>query len=406
MVYGGTRVRGPNAPPALPQGVTLTAVDGGTAYYSAWSNTFPSGPGFFPVGVFPAESLPANLAAMGINYFTPMRNDVAGTWCPVVSAPSGNDMNHVNAQAGFYAGAAFYSGGPWGARAAFEVFGDELDGNGANWFDCASANITANNATGSWGGLTTAAFTAAIAASKGDDPTRPTYIQVTTSLMDGTNNFNYTTPQKQSIAQAADLFSFDIYPIVKRGGAVYDTYDQVIEARGYCQNGRPVFPFIEMDHMDGGTIYPLPAQTVAEVWNAIVAGARGIQYFDQYGTITDNTFTGGGAYAAGAMYNAISTVNSQIQALQQVINSPFANGYASTGASGVRYMAKYHADSATFYIFAASHQAASQSVTFTVAGGYTGTVTVVNESRTLGASGGSFTDTFADANATHIYKMG
>ena len=137
-----------------------------------------------PVGVFPAESLPANLAAEGINYFTPGRNDTAGTWCPVLSNPNGNDMNHVNATAGFYAGAAFY-GSSWGSRAAFNVFGDELDGNASNWFDCAPSNVSSNNQAGSWGGLTPAAFEAALTASKADDTLRPTYLQTTTTFIDG-----------------------------------------------------------------------------------------------------------------------------------------------------------------------------------------------------------------------------
>jgi hypothetical protein len=63
-----------------------------------------------------------------------------------------------------------------------------------------------------------------------------------------------------------------------------------------------------------------------------------------------------------------------------------------------------------FYIFAGSGKpgtppAANQSVTFTIAGAPNTTVTVVNENRTLTVTGGHFTDTFADANAVHIYKV-
>ena len=133
----------------LPSGVSLQQIDGGPSYWSAWTDSFPNS--IVPVGVFPAASLPADLSAMGINFFTPMRDDNAGTWCPVASNPDGDDMTHVNATAGFYAGAAFY-GPTWGARAVFNVFGDELDGNGiSNWFDCAPASVSSNNQTGTWG---------------------------------------------------------------------------------------------------------------------------------------------------------------------------------------------------------------------------------------------------------------
>ena len=48
---------------------------------------------------------------------------------------------------------------------------------------------------------------------------------------------------------------------------------------------------------------------------------------------------------------------------------------------------------------------ANQSVTFNTVDGYSGPVTVVGENRTVTAAGGSFTDSFADANAVHVYRI-
>ena len=384
----------------FPGGVSLQQIDGGQNYFSKWSNGFPSSTSFIPIGVFPSQSVPSSLAAENINFFTPMRNEQAGTWCPVLSNPNGNDMNGVNATNGFYAGGSFY--GSWGNRAAFNVFGDELDGSANNWFDCLPSNITSHNQAGSWGGLTAAAFEAAEAASRSDDPSRPTYIQTTVTFMDGGANYFYSTADKQAICADADIFSFDIYPLVLRGGHVWDMFDQINEARGYCQDNRPILGFTEMDHMNGGNIYPLPQQTTAEVWNAIIAGARGVEYFDQYTTIDDQTYTGSGHYVAGAMYSAIKSTNSEILSLAPVINAPFANGYVSSSGS-MSVMAKYY--NSHFYIFAIPHASGSQHISFTLAGSPNTTVSVMNEGRSIPVTNGVFSDTFTDENTVHIYEV-
>jgi hypothetical protein len=389
----------------LPAGVSLQQTDGGANYFAKWRNSFPGSNTFIAIGVYPSESKPAALAAEGLNFFTPMRDETAGTWCPTRGNPNGNDMAAVNAQAGFYAGGAFYqtgNGRSWGSRAAFDVFGDELDGNANNWFDCLPPTITSHKEAGSWGGLSATGYQGAEAASHAADPTRPTYIQTTVTFMDGGSDYFYTLAQKRAICSGADIFSFDIYPLVLRGGHVWDMYDQVMEARWYCQDNRPVMGFTEIDHMNGGSTYPQPAQAVAEVWNAIIAGARGVQYFDQYSTITDLSYTGNGHYAAGAMYNAIKAVNSQITALAPVINAPFANGYVTTdGAMNV--MAKYY--DGHFYIFAIPRASGSRTITFTLAEAPDTTVTVLNENRALNSSNGTFTDTFANENTVHVYEV-
>jgi hypothetical protein len=388
----------------LPAGVTLTNIDGGPSYYATWPNSFPTDPAWYPVGVFPAETNPATLAAEGIDFYTPARNDNAGTWSPTWTNPGGNDQTHVNATAGFYSGGTFYTQSgtqPWGNRAAFDVYGDELDGNCNNWFDALPANVKSAGSCGSWGGLTPASWVKVNQNSKADDPSRPTYIQTTVTFMDGGNNYHYTAAQKTQVCQSADMFSFDVYPIVKRGGHVWDTYDQVREARGYCADARPVMPMIEMDHMDGAGIYPTPAQTTAEVWDAIIGGARGYQYFDQYGNVANQAYTGGGHYAAGAMYQAIKAVDARVASLAPVLNGPTANGYV-TATGNVSTLTKY--DGSHFYVLAAPHAAGAQTVTFTVAGNPS-TVTVIGENRTVPLAGNQFTDTFADANTVHIYQI-
>jgi hypothetical protein len=408
----------------LPRGVTLRQIDGGPAYFSKWHDSFPSNSSFIPIGVFPAEGTPSSLKSAGINFFTPVRNDSAGIWCPVWNSLRGDGMESVNAEPGFYAGGTFYaetSRKSWGARAAFNVFGDELDGNSSNWFDCLPRNIKADSQTGDWGGLTADALEAAEIASSRDDPNRPTYIQTTVTFMDATAH--YSLAQKEAICRDANIFSFDIYPIVKRGGNVWDMYDQVEHARRYCQDSRPVMAFTEMDHMDNGPIYPMPAQTTAEVWNSIMAGAEGVEYFDQYGDITGRSYTGGGRYPPGAMYDAIKNTDAEVTDLAPVIKAKFADGYVSATGKIIT-MTKY--TGGHFYIFAAPHATGSQRVTFALAGlpnttakliydsssgAYSTSSTLANLKKIthpnaiVRVSRGRFSATFSNANEVKIYEV-
>jgi len=166
-----------------------------------------------------------------------------------------------------------------------------------------------------------------------------------------------------------------------------------------------------------------PAQFTAAAWHVLIAGARGVIWFQHNfsGPCVDfNTFYDG-SNPSSSMYNcqitpgetlanlvqAVTAVNAEINGLSPVLLSPFANGYV-TAAGTVSVMAKYY--NSTFYVFAGSGQPgtpppANQSVTFTLAGSPTGTVTVVNENRTISIVNGQFTDAFANANTVHIYLM-
>ena len=85
-----------------------------------------------------------------------------------------------------------------------------------------------------------------------------------------------------------------------------------------------------------------------------------------------------------------------------VLNAPFADGLART-SSAVQTMAKYYRGS--FYLFAGSRAPEPQQATFWVPCVSDGEVTVIDEDRTIGLSDGAFGDTFADANAVHIYRL-
>ena len=182
-----------------------------------------------------------------------------------------------------------------------------------------------------------------------------------------------------------------------------------------------------------------PPQSVAAAWQGLIAGARGVLWFQHNFAgpcETDTSFVQGSnpssgeyncqittsnanlcstcsAYTLHQMVQTLTSANDEIDALDGVLLSPTANGEVSTSGD-VDVMAKSYQNNTACYVFAASGQpfdppAANQSVTFHLANDYTGTITPVNgEGQALTpvlVIDGSFTDTFADANAIHIYDI-
>jgi hypothetical protein len=168
-----------------------------------------------------------------------------------------------------------------------------------------------------------------------------------------------------------------------------------------------------------------PAGSVSAAWHALIAGARGIIWFQHNfsGPCTDFTTFYDGSNPRSPRYKcqqtprvtlhdvvkAISAFNHEVASLNSVLLSPFALNYVNVGRADISIMAKDY--NGTFYVFAASGKpaqppAAHQSVRFRLSRNYTGPVTVVNEHRTLHAVNGVFTDTFANSDSVHIYKIG
>ena len=188
---------------------------------------------------------------------------------------------------------------------------------------------------------------------------------------------------------------------------------------------KPVVAAVETGCPGNNGLCTTPAQMTAAAWHSIIAGARGIIWFQHNFSgpcVNFNVFYDG-SNPASSNYNcqqspgvslnkvvqAVTAANKAILSLSSVLLSPFADGYV-TASGVVSVMAKYDAAANCFYVFAAAGRPgtpppANQSVTFTLAGAPDAMVAVVNENRTLAAGDHGFTDSFADANAVHIYRI-
>ena len=143
------------------------------------------------------------------------------------------------------------------------------------------------------------------------------------------------------------------------------------------------------------------------VWHSLIAGAQGIVYFNH----SFKAGAGNGA-CAGSFHTlrdcvpvrvAVTAVNAEIQSLAGVLRSPsLASGFSAN--ANVRARAKWNGSN--FYVLAgtAGHVGPVTGL-FGIPCVGNATATVVGESRSVPVIAGAFSDTFANPNAVHIYRV-
>lgn len=415
----------------LPPGVTLRPIDGGPTWYAdngfnaAWDN-----PAFFPLGqdycFYPAHST-ATFKALGLNFTHRVTSDM--------------DLSVLRA-AGIY---VMQGTGDTPAGTGTETIAWHLE-EPSSWSDIQSQAGVAftRGMTGrflqcsfTWNQL----FYGTISGAPGDS----TMPFVMDSPISTAGNAHLNIP-------GDDIYWFAGSTVTDGGGPPY--YGQQIYGTAalltadQCARGphygdmidkmrtwlgtypAPVISaYIETD--DGlvgtGSRQITPPEWNWAMWSSIIHGARGIICFSTTSNFSDGaTFGFQTTIQSGqsvSMYNQAVATHGLITQLAPVINSPFAQGYftvspppvilnGATPDSGIDAMAKYYTGGGAlangFYIFAttrASQTATNIAATFTCAGGYTGPVTVVGESRTVNAAGGVFHDTFATGATVHVYQL-
>ena len=386
----------PPPPPGQPQ---LQAVDGGPNYYAQFSNPLSVAPTFFPIAVWGSYAHEvANVAedkAVGINTYV---------W---VADPSVGFMNNIR-NAGQRVIQARERQENHGAETAGWVLADEID------------------------------------MTQGPSACPGTLNSYKTSISSPGGRFYYDNYGKgvifwQTDAQAAcfvnydDVNSVDIYwftdPNVctsrSEGPRFYGlenvralTQAECRRARNYgdvvedmrrldALNGSPRHPiwnFVEVGCPFGNGLCITPAQARAAAWHSLIAGARGIIYFQHSFSgpcVNHHALRDNGCYQA--MINTITSVDAQIRSIAPALNGPtLTSGFSAS--PNVRAVAKW--DGQNFYIIAGSAENGGPfPSTFSIPCVGNATATVLDENRTIPVSGGSFTDSFADGNAIHIYRI-
>lgn len=167
---------------------------------------------------------------------------------------------------------------------------------------------------------------------------------------------------------------------------------------------KPVWHFVEVGHPFSQADWPgiRPAEVSAAVWSGIINGARGVIYFNHSFGGPNITHHALREPAYSTIRAEVKRTNARIAALAPVLNAPFVDGLVRV-VGAIDVMAKLH--EGRFYLFAGSCSATAQRVTLQLPCVGSATVTVLDEGRTIPLVDGVFTDTFADGNAVHIYRI-
>lgn len=166
---------------------------------------------------------------------------------------------------------------------------------------------------------------------------------------------------------------------------------------------KPVWGVVEVGHPASEDSWPsiTSAEVRAAVWQSLIAGARGIIYFDHSFGGPHQTYSALRDPSYASVRSAVTTTDRQIRALAPVLNAPnVVSGW--THGSGATAMTKWWRRH--FYVFAGSGGAAVTG-SFSIPCVGNATAKDLTTSRTIPITNGRWRDRFADGNAVHIYRI-
>ena len=391
-------------PPPTGQ-VQLTPIDGGLNYYAQYSNPLPSTPDFFPIGVWGAYDFTvANVAKdkdVGLNTY--VWNADTSAW---------GQTNIANA-GGMYTLQEAGNTANIGAHTRGWMLSDEADmrlGPGNNTTTCSGPHPSSG-------------------AFSGYQEMRSKLAQVPDNRVTYANyGKGIVGPQWETDAQAScfvnafqDITSADLYwhtdpnetswPQSGTSWGYGQTVDRLRQLDAMDGKRQPIWNFVEVGWPwgetpgTGGLDKPTPAEIRGAVWHSLIAGARGIIYFQ-------HSFTGScqshhalretGSSCYGAVIDGVRSVDAQIKSLAPVLNAPTVSSGTSS-SSNIRTMTKWQGGN--FYVFAGA-RATGTNATFSIPCVGNATATrIAGESGSVAVTNGTFVDNFADTNAIHIYRI-
>jgi hypothetical protein len=217
---------------------------------------------------------------------------------------------------------------------------------------------------------------------------------------------NFGNPDLHLWRDSADIISTDPYPMYgaePAGGYNHRTVaDWTAMSRNAVKDSRPIMTVLQFFKFTSLGRWPTVTEMRNHAYMAIVEGAQGLWWWSLGDNALKAVCSGWCAEKTTYMNNLKSVVN-EVAALEPVLLADDSPG-SLRGNSNTNIKTKVKVLNGKGYVFAYNAANSSQSTTFTW-GTAPGTVTVNAESRTLGASGSSFGDTFAPF-AAHVYVIG
>ena len=204
-------------------------------------------------------------------------------------------------------------------------------------------------------------------------------------------------------AAGVDILSFDIYPVGSRTSQIKGKLEYVAygvrELKKIRIDDQKISAAIETTALDPG--HPvMPAQLRAEVWMAIISGARGIVYFvHEFSPVLHED----AIFRHPDIVSEVTKQNSLIRSLARVLNSADVDGAIDVRSKvPVETLAKRYNNS--LYVFVVALANAPSQPQFNLRGYNATGATVVGENRKLAITGGAFEDSL-EGYGVRIYEI-
>jgi hypothetical protein len=371
----------------------LQEIDGGLGYYRKFSNPLSASASFFPIGVWGAYAMERrNIAkdkAVGLNTYVWFADTITPGYIEDARA-AGMHLIVDRSQGGTRVGSETFgrllddeidmTQGPSACPDAINAVKSGLPSDGRARYANYGKGVLIWGATG-WAGH--------------NDTSSACFVNA--QDITSTDLYWHTDPNETDHPQSGMSSG---YGWSMRRMRTLDSRDGV---------RRPQWGFVEVTNaMNGPWGPPTPAEIRGAVWHTLIAGARGIIYFQHdFGgdCMTHHALRETGTECYGATIDVVRSVNRQIKSLARVLNAPFVmtrHKARDTMAGKVRYMVKWARGK--FWVFAGADRGGGKA-TFSIRCVGNATATVLGENRSILVRRGSFRDSFANKDAIHIYRI-
>ena len=244
------------------------------------------------------------------------------------------------------------------------------------------------------------------------DGTRPVFLNLSQGVAwDGWHGRGERTGHLEDYPEyvkAADIVSFDIYPVAHDKPAVQGKLWYVPRGverlREWTGGRKPVWNCIEASRVKSDH-RPTPDQIRAEVWMSIIHGSTGLIYFVHEWTPDANADS---LLDHPETLQGVTRVNAEVRGLAPVINSPTVVDGATVEAvpsdAPVAVMVKRHGGD--IYLFTVEMRGQATDAKFEIAGVAPGaSVEVLGEARELKLNDGGVLDDHYEPYAVHLYRI-
>jgi hypothetical protein len=377
--------------------VHLRRVDGGARYYARFPASLPTDPSFFPIGVWGSyDQTQANLdldADVGLNVYVWAADSA---FLPTIRQ---DGRFHVIQDQGARANV--------GTETAGWLLADEIDmteGPSA----CNGSLQQIKNSLPADGRMRYTNYSKGVLFSETDAEAA---CFVDAQQLVSTDLYWFTDPYQIDMIGASWLPEGERQMTLNQVRRAANYGYQVDRMRALdARDGqrKPIWNFVEVgwpftqSAAQGARAITAP-EIRAAVWHSIIAGARGIIYFNHsFGgpCTTHHVLRRPSCYPRNRAM--VKAVNRQIKDLAPVLNAPtVTSGWRAS--SSIRAMVKWHAGN--FYVFAGSRKNRPSTGTFSLRCVADATAVRLGEARRVPISRGRFSDSFADGNAIHIYRI-